>query len=300
MKVVKKSNEFLIGLFTCILLLVLYWGVNFLKGENLFSNKRFFYASYENIDGLTISRPVTVNGFKVGQVSNIMLNSHEDASLVVEIAIEEDILFSNRSVLEIYDADIMGTKSVQLKMVDGKNLAISGDTLIGAIASGLTSEMTEQFGSVKVGLDQLIISFDKVLHEINSLSSSANRILLNNEMRISNGMENIETVSDLIESHTNTIDQVLINLLHISDSISQIQFTKISDQMLNISLELESMVMNINNEKSTLGQLILHDSLYNQLSSTLNSMDQLLIDLKEDPKKYINISVFGGNKKVEK
>ena len=67
----KKSSEFLIGLFTCILLVVLYWGINFLKGENLFSNKRFYYALYENIDGLTISRPVTVNGFKVGQVSNI-------------------------------------------------------------------------------------------------------------------------------------------------------------------------------------------------------------------------------------
>ena len=67
----KKSSEFLIGLFTCILLVVLYWGINFLKGENLFSNKRFYYALYENIDGLTISWPVTVNGFKVGQVSNI-------------------------------------------------------------------------------------------------------------------------------------------------------------------------------------------------------------------------------------
>ncbi|MDC0189526.1 MlaD family protein, partial [Flavobacteriales bacterium] len=101
----KKSSEFFIGLFSCILLVVLYWGVNFLKGENLFSNKRFYYALYENIDGLTISRPVTVNGFKVGQVSNISFQPGIKAYLIVEFAIEESISFSNSSVLEIYDAD---------------------------------------------------------------------------------------------------------------------------------------------------------------------------------------------------
>ena len=74
----KKSNELLIGLFACLLLAVLYLGINFLKGENVFSDKRFFYAVYDNVDGLTISRPVTVNGFKVGQVSNITFNSKEN------------------------------------------------------------------------------------------------------------------------------------------------------------------------------------------------------------------------------
>ena len=83
-----KSTELLIGLFTFILLSVLYWGVNFLKGENLFSNKRYFYAIYENVNGLTISRPVTVNGFRVGQVSNISFYSEETGHLIVEVAIE--------------------------------------------------------------------------------------------------------------------------------------------------------------------------------------------------------------------
>ena len=79
-------------MFTLFLLAVLYWGVNFLKGENIFSNKQFFYAVYDNVNGLTISRPVTINGFKVGQVSNIDFNS-ENADLIVQVAIEEDIHF---------------------------------------------------------------------------------------------------------------------------------------------------------------------------------------------------------------
>ena len=158
----KKSNELLIGLFVCFTLAVLYWGVNFLKGENLFSQKRFFYAVYNNINVLTISRPVTINGFRVGQVSNITFNSQKQADLIVEVSIEEDIIFSKHSILEIYDSDIIGSKALELKMVDGEQVAVSGDTLIASIASGLTSEVTEQFGSVKIGLDQLIISFDKV------------------------------------------------------------------------------------------------------------------------------------------
>ena len=88
----KKSNELLIGLFTCILLAILYWGINFLKGENIFSNKRFFYSVFENVDGLTISRPVTMNGFRVGQVSNIAFNSTYNGNLIVQVSIEEDIM----------------------------------------------------------------------------------------------------------------------------------------------------------------------------------------------------------------
>ena len=161
-----KSKEFLIGFFTLTLLVVLYWGINFLKGENVFSDKRFFYAIYDNVNGLTISRPVTINGFKVGQVSNIHLNPGEKGNLIVEIAIEENITFSKNSIFEIYDYDIMGAKAVQLQMTDGSTIAMSGDTLKGSIANGLTSEVSEQFGSVKVGLDQVIISFNKVLKEV--------------------------------------------------------------------------------------------------------------------------------------
>ncbi len=291
----KKSSEFLIGLFTCILLVVLYWGINFLKGENLFSNKRFYYALYENIDGLTISRPVTVNGFKVGQVSNISFQPGPEAHLIVEFSIEENISFSNSSILEIYDADIMGTKSVQLKIIEDGVLALSGDTLIGTIASGLTSEVSEQFGSVKVGLDQLIISFDKVLNEVNSLSSTANRILLNNENNMKKSMNNVLSISNVVENQSKNIDNILNNISNISDSINQINFIETSNNIASISYQLNSLLFDIQSTNSSLGKLITEDSIYNQLSHTLINLDSLLIDLKSNPKKYVNFSVFGGD-----
>ena len=296
----KKSNELLIGIFVCVLLAVLYWGVNFLKGENLFSDKRFFYAVYDNINGLTTSRPVTVNGFRIGQVSNISFDSDNSANLIVQVAIEEDIIFTTNSILEIYDSDIMGTKSVQLKIGNNSETAISGDTLIGSIASGLTSEVSEQFGSVKVGVDQLIISFNKVLQEVKKLSSTANRILLENEVRMANSIENIESISEVIEVNTYNINNMLSNLSTITDSISNVNFIGLSDKMMEISTHLELLLINIDKGEGSLGKLVASDSIYNDVSNTIKHLDALLIDIRENPKKYINISVFGGNKKNEK
>ena len=292
----KKSTELFIGLFATLLIVVLYWGVSFLKGENVFSDKRFFYAIYDNVNGLTVSRPVTVNGFKIGQVSNITLNSDNQAYLIVEIALEEEIEFTDQSILEIYDSDIMGSKSLQLKISNKGNIAINGDTLKGTIATGLTSEMSEQFGSVKVGLDQLIISFNKVLKEVEDLSNSANRILLYNEKKVANSIDNVETISGVIEKQAAHISNTIINISDLSDQLSKIDFITFSNQMTSVSQELHNLISQINKEEGSLGKLLNNDSLYNDLSSTIQSLEQLIDDIKLNPKKYVNISIWGKDK----
>ena len=284
----------------CIMLAVLYSGVNFLKGENVFSNKRFFYAIYENVDGLTISRPVTVNGFKVGQVSAIEFNSIEDATLIVQVAIEEDIFFSTDAILEIYDSDILGAKSLELKMIDGRQIAVSGDTLFGSIATGLTSEVSEQFGSVKVGLDQLIISFDKVLKEVKDLSNTANRILLSNEAKLSYTLESIESISSTIQDQTSNINNTMSNISEFSNNLNSIDIVSFSDQMLIISEHIESVLNTLDSGNGSMQKLINEDSIYNDLSNTIQSMDNLLNDIRNNPKKYVNISLWGGDKKSNK
>ena len=288
-----KSKELLIGTFVCLMLIVSYWGVNFLKGENLFSDKRFFYAVYDNVNGLTISRPVTVNGFKVGQVSSIKFNTQNKANLIVQISIEEDFEFSKKSILEIYDSDIMGSKSLQLKIINGDDLAASGDTLIGAIATGLTSEMSEQFGSVKVGLDQLIISFDKVLKEVKDLSNTANRILLENENKLSNSLHNVESISSVIDLQAKNINNTIDNLSQFSSSLNEIDITSLSSTISIISEDIELLLNKINNGKGSASKLLNEDSLYLEISNTIKDLDLLINDIKENPKKYINVSIWG-------
>ena len=282
------------------MLAVLYWGVNFLKGENLFSNKRFFYAVYENVNGLTISRPVTVNGFKVGQVSSIDFHSVKDANLIVQVAIEEKIYFSTNAVLEIYDADILGAKSLELKMIDGNQIAVSGDTLLGSIATGLTSEVSEQFGSVKVGLDQLIISFDNVLKEVKDLSNTANRILLRNEEKLSHTIESIESISSTIQYQSNNINNTISNIAEFSDSLNSIDILAFSNHMISIADHMESILNTLESGDGSVQKILHDDAIYNDLSNTIKSMDNLLNDIQKNPKKYINLSLWGGDKKTNK
>ena len=282
------------------MLAVLYWGVNFLKGENLFSNKRFFYAVYDNVNGLTISRPVTVNGFKVGQVSSIDFHSVKDANLIVQVAIEEKIYFSTDAVLEIYDSDILGAKSLELKMINGNKIAVSGDTLLGSIATGLTSEVSEQFGSVKVGLDQLIISFDKVLKEVKDLSNTANRILLRNEEKLSHTIESIESISSTIQYQSNNINNTISNIAEFSDSLNSIDIVAFSNHMIAIADHMESLLNTLESGDGSVQKIIHDDAIYNELANTIKSMDNLLNDIQNNPKKYINLSLWGGDKKSNK
>jgi len=294
---VNKSKEFLIGFFALVLLVVLYWGINFLKGENVFSDKRFFYAVYDNVNGLTISRPVTINGFKVGQVSDIHLNSGTQGNLIVEIAIEENITFSNNSVFEIYDYDIMGAKAVQIQMNDGSITAMSGDTLKGSIANGLTSEVSEQFGSVKVGLDQVIISFNKVLKEVQDLSITANRILVSNEARVSSSVQSIESISKVIESQTKNINNSINNISQFSNDLNSIDLIQLSNQMISISNNLDSLIISINQGEGSFSKLLNQDIIHEDLSKTIKNIDHLISDIQENPQRYVNISLWGNDNK---
>ena len=295
-----KSKELLIGLFTCLLLGVLYWGVNFLKGENLFSNKRFFYALYDNVDGLTISRPVTVNGFKVGQVSNINFTSQKEGNLIVEVAIEEDLPFSKKSFLEIYDSDLLGAKSLELKILDGATLALSGDTLSGSIAHGLTSEVSEQFGSVKVGLDQVIVSFNKVLTEVQYLSNTANRMLLANEKKLEQSINSIESIASVVETQSANVKDIISNLSTFTDSLKEVDVISLGDHILSISDQIELLLIQLNSGDGSLSKFLYEDSIYSDMSITINTLDRLLYDIQENPKKYINLSLWGGDKKSNK
>ena len=295
-----KSRELLIGLFACVMLAILYWGISFLKGENVFSNKRYFYAVYENVDGLTISRPVTVNGFRVGQVSNINFSKNKKSNLIVEVAIEEDILFSRQSILEIYDSDIMGSKSLELKVNYGDDFAVAGDTLLSSIATGLTSEVTEQFGSVKVGLDQLIRSFDNVLKEVKSLSVTMNRILLENEVKFSNSIYHIESISSAVDNQTESINNTISNLSSFTEELSTLDIIQLSDKIHNITNQIQLLMLSIHQGEGSVSKLFTQDSIHDKLLDTIDNLNQLMIDIQNNPKKYINISVFGNDKKTKK
>ena len=171
---------------------------------------------------------------------------------------------------------------------------------MGSLANGLTSEVSEQFGSMKVGLDQLIISFDKVLKEVTNLSNTANRILANNETKISSSIKSINEVSYVIKKQTDNIILIIKNISDFSTDLNATNILELSNNMTNISNDLDLLLTSIKEGQGSVGKLINQDDIYNELSNTIKSMDGLINDIKQNPKKYVNISLWGGDNKKSK
>ena len=149
-------------------------------------------------------------------------------------------------------------------------------------------------------MDQLIISFDHVLKEIKELSNTANRLLSNNEDRLSQSIHSIEAIASTLENQTQNINNTITNISTFSNNLNSIDFVLLSTQMLDISNQLESLLVELNSGNGSVSKFINEDSIYYDLSNTIQSMDNLLIDIKNNPKKYINLSLWGGDKKSNK
>ena len=162
----RYTKELVIGVTAIATIICFVWGFNFLKGKNVFTTKRDYYAFYEHVHGLQVGQPVTINGFKIGQVTEINFSGSTLGALLVGFHISEPIDFSKDTKVEIYDMDIMGAKGLQLKPGVLKMFASPGDTLIGDIQISLTEQVTKQFVPIKDGTERLMTVLDLSLIHI--------------------------------------------------------------------------------------------------------------------------------------
>ncbi|WP_299779548.1 MlaD family protein [uncultured Formosa sp.] len=300
----KISKEIKIAVLVIAGIIFLIFGINFLKGENLFSSSRTFYVNYDNVEGLTLSTPVTISGLPVGKVKNIKLK--DDATLIVTLLIDNDYSFSKNSTAELYDTSLIGGKSIAIiPALDNAELAKDEDFLIANRKSGLTDLLGEQLAplqqkieSLTQNADSLLLSFsnifddkttnnlknaiaslDQTITSFNSTSQSLNRILTSNEDNINVTLSNLNNTTS--------------NFSKISDSLAA---TNISGVVKNLEQSLASfngVLDDVNNGEGSLGKLLKDDQLYDNLEGATLQLEQLLQDMKLNPKRYIHFSVFG-------
>ena len=174
------NREIRIGIVAVLAILVLFIGVNYLKGLNVLEASREFYSKYENIGGLKVGNSVFVNGYQVGMVSNIDLLANERQRLLVTISIEEDFSIPANTVCKIVNQDLMGTKSISLILGDNTIFAESGDTLIGGVEGSLQDEVSAQILPLKIKTEELIGSIDSVMIIITAILNKDARENLSN------------------------------------------------------------------------------------------------------------------------
>ena len=284
---------------------------NYLKGINLFEKNRKFTVKYEKVDGLSASNPVTLNGFKIGKVQKINFNPNNTRELLVDIIIENDVLFPKTSLAELYETGLIGGKAIAI-IPDYKNdstIASDGDLLKGVIKPGLTELVNQILPQVQLQIEALIKNAEIVLGNINTLFDEETKQELRSSIQdFSNLTKNLSETSDEIsnlivnnsENLTNTISELSkasSNIRTISDSISEEEVLKITSNLNELVSNLNTITKSLKDSEGTAGQLINDKSIYKNLENATNELNILIKDIKLNPGRYINFSVFGKKNK---
>lgn len=302
------SKELKTGIVSVIIIVLFIWGYNFLKGQDLFSpNSRHFFVEYNNINGLNEASLVTINGLKVGKVDEITFNTKpsKKGSLLVRISLDNDFQFSKNSIAKIYSASLMGGQNLAIIPNYEGPLAVAGDYLKGEIESDMFSSVGEKLNplqakleNVLVGADSLLIGFNQVLDK--KSRESLNRSVIGLEGTISDVRKTLSSVNSLLADNKSNLDSTLTNAKNMTSN-----FAKVSDDLAKANLgetvkKLETTLANVNtlladmkSGKGTLGKLMTDDKMYTNLTNASKEMEELLREMKLNPKRFVHFSLFG-------
>lgn len=305
----KITKEIKTAILVISSLLLFIWGYSFLKGRDLLSNYRTFYAHYDNVEGLVTSAPVTINGVTIGKVEKIEFLDNL-GKIQVEMQIQSDFPISKSSVAALYEPGLIAGKQVQIiPNYQDKTMAQSGDVLASKSIPGLTGLLGEKLEPLQQDLTKVLHNADALLANVNEVldkDSKANLRQAIAEMRMT--MQEFHKASGslngILDSNKGKIDNVVTNFnkiskdfAQISDSLNKADLGKTA-QKLQVTLEnVDRIIAGIESGKGTMGKLMKDETLYKELSSASNELELLLQDVRLNPTRYVNISLFGKKNK---
>lgn len=304
----KISNEVKVGIAVSIAIAGLIWGLNYLKGTDLFSTTNKYYVMYDNVNGIVKSNPVIMNGFKIGKVDKIVYTKDKSGRLMVTLKIDADVFVPKSSNAVIVSSDLLGSKAIELEFGDVSVAAKNGDTLTGNVESGLTEQikplknkaegLVTSLDSLSFALTQVLndnsrSSLNKTFSNLEHISAGLDQLINDNNSRLRSFINNADGVAGNLRKNNDNISGILENVNSLSDSLSKLQLNATIERLNKTVTELNSVLVKIDNGQGSLGKLVNNDSLYINLNNASANLDKLLIDLKANPRRYVHISVFG-------
>ncbi|MGY8887031.1 MAG: MlaD family protein [Flavobacteriales bacterium] len=305
----KVSREVKTGILAIGAILLFVFGYSFLKGTNLFQDSRVFFVKYKNVEGLATSAPVTINGLNVGKVNDIKF-ADGNGGLVVKFTVDNAFVFSKTSKVRIYSDGLIGGKSLGIFLeYDPKNIAKSGDTLSGAIDGGMLDAVTKALGPLEDRLTSTLISVDSMLLSVNDILDKDTRLHLKQAIQNLNGtMSSLNGASGKLNTllannagkmdrtFTN-LDEMSLNFSKFSDSLAQIQTGKLVADLQDVIGRFDAIVTGLDNGEGSVGKLLKDEKLYENLEGASKELEKLLEDVRLNPKRYVQVSVFGKKQK---
>nr|WP_299346644.1 MlaD family protein [Allomuricauda sp.] len=305
----KLTREIKTGIIGLVGILAFILGYNYLKSSALFENTKTFYAVYNHVGGLQPGTQVTINGFAVGNVNSIRFKDNS-GKLLVTFSINNDFEFSKNSKAELYDTGIIGGKGIQINPVfDGAPIAQSGDTLTSETKPGLTELVQQKLTPLQMKVEGAVSHADSLLMNVNAILDEPTKQDLKDgiaglsdlvaSFKASADKLNtlLENNKEQLDSSIKNVDNITSNFSKLSDSLSKAGLAATVSEFQTTVERLNAVLGKIEKGEGSLGKLAKDDKLYDNLAEASRELDLLLQDFRLNPKRYVNVSVFGKKQK---
>lgn len=304
----KVSREIKTAVLVIISIVLFIWGYSFLKGKNLLDNSNKLFVVYENVAGLAPSAPVTLNGLTIGKVNSISINP--DGKLLVELHITTDFPISKSSIAEIYDSGLVGGRQIAIKpnLLD-KNYTVSGDYLQASSKLGLTDALAQQLEPLQAKIQELLENADVLFTNVNDVLDTQTRQNLKSSIASLNATlsefsvasKNVNEMLADNKSHLNNTlknaDKVSGNFAIISDSLAKANLGQTVKNLEKTLAKVDKIMADLEQGKGTMGKLIKDETMYTNFAKTSKELELLLQDVRLNPTRYVNVSLFGKKNK---
>lgn len=318
----KIGKEVKTGIIIAAGIAVLFWGINYLKGKDFFTSQKIVYAIYPRVDGLAPSNIVTVNGLKIGLIKNVTLLPDHSGNILVSMHINSALLIPRNSVAEIYSTDLLGTKGIRFNFGDSKDDIHDDDTLKSIIQKSLVDEVSAQVLPMKVKVESVVESLDSILimmrsvfdertkrnlkltfesvsmamEHVSSVAASFDT-LVTKQGKLRKIFDNMESITNNLKNNNDQITAILNNFSSITDKVAKSNIESALTNAVGALQQTTQLLEKVNKGEGDLGQLATNKSLYNNLDQSAKSLDELLKDLKENPRRYLGFSLISIGKK---
>ena len=304
----KLTKEIKTAILVIVSIFLFIWGYNFLKGKNLFDTSTRVYVVYDNVAGLVNSAPVTLNGLTIGKVNSITIQP--DGRLLVEIQLTTDFPIAKSSIAEIYDSGLVGGRQIAIKPnFQDKDYIKSGDYLKASSKLGLTDALAQQLEPLQFKVQKLLDNADVLFSNVNDILDEKTKQNLKSSIAELN-----KTLSEFSVASKNVNEMIAENKSKINSTMTNFDktsanFSKISDSLANANLgqtvknlektlaNVDKIMSDIDSGKGTMGKLMKDDAMYNNFTNTSKELELLLQDLRLNPTRYVNVSLFGKKNK---
>lgn len=305
------KTEIKVGILGLCVLVILFFGIKFLKGSDIFQKENTYYATYDNVSGMLISSNVFVNGLRVGYVKEIEATNERADNFLVSFSVRSDIKIPEDSKIILFSSDLLGSKALKLQLGTSNKILEDKDTLKSDRELGMLDNLGESITPVMNNLDSILTSLNNILNnrtqtslqntianletttgKLSNISTDLDNLMTSEKQKLAKIIENTESITANFKENNEKLSNIIANVDNIVDSAAKANIgTTLIETGKSIE-RLNSVLGVIEKGKGNLGLLINDEELYKSLDNSAKNLNKLIEDIKENPKKYINISVF--------